>query len=182
MKKRKKAAEATVLCFKTESGKVALSPRLTWIKMNMRIINPKPMNKPMIREEFHAYTVPPHWSAKMRHTTELMSIQRYNCIIRNEENCTIVIKFVELFTERHRCERLFRRRQQQRNCDDCNSSDGEINIEANVKMDQRAISYHHLQETCCVNAPPARGPATEAMALAPMIEARKRGLCRKGTI
>lgn len=35
---------------------------------------------------------------------------------------------------------------------------------------------------CWVNAPPARGPATEATALTPPIEAKNNGLCRRGTM
>jgi hypothetical protein len=54
MKNKKSDAEATVRCLSTEIGRVALSPLLNWMIINIMTIKPKPTKRPIIRELFHA--------------------------------------------------------------------------------------------------------------------------------
>lgn len=65
---------------------------------------------------------------------------------------------------------------------DRNCTDRKVNIETIVNVYKGDESYHHRHETCSVNAPPARGPATDATALTAPIDAKNIGLCRSGTI
>lgn len=66
------ALTRTVLWPRIDGGIVAISFLRIWMTMNMMMISPKPKKRPQILESFHAYTDPPHCSAKSRHVIPLI--------------------------------------------------------------------------------------------------------------
>ena len=68
-KKTKAQLEATVRFFMIRVGSVALSPSRICDMMKRMAIRPKPMKRPIMRELFQGYLLPPHWRARRRQTT-----------------------------------------------------------------------------------------------------------------
>jgi len=111
-------------------------------------------------------------------------------VIRKKEEGTEEIHFGDFLFERKGFERLIGDRKQEGNCDKGNCSNGQVDIEAApLAHHLRDLGFlwgkgahHQRQETCSVNAPPARGPATEATAFTHPTVAKNMGRCRNGTI
>ena len=149
----------TVRCRRNRMGIVASSPSFHCNKLKARPTRPKPMNKPMIRADFHGTTVPPSWRAINKQQTAAMSrtipkgsnlpsfVLRGNCLDdwstpsrwRNRITRTRLTAPKGTLLHKH-----------------------QLHGAHGLSSNEAYIQKHHLQLTRSVKAPPMTGPQLPA--------------------